>query len=168
MKIKKIIISSLLLVLTLQFNVFAGDNSLRKVSNADPASAKEPIKMEFKDGCKHCHHLSRSAINILKNKYGIKKEAIEKAISEGKTIFDVAKDNKITVDQLKSLIISPKMKAIDEMVVTGELTKENADKMKSKFKEMLDKWDGKIEPKNFKKDNTKNSKDNKSTDSKVQ
>ena len=168
MKNKKIFITSLLLILAFQFSVFAGENSFRTVSKADLPSSRKPANMECKDGCKHYHHLSHSAINILKNKYGMKSEEIEKALSEGKTIFDIAKGKNITEDQLRALIISPKIKAIDEMVVTGEMSKEHADNLKLKLKEGLDKWDGKVEPMKFKNDSTKNRKETKTTNGVVE
>ena len=168
MKINKIIFSSLLLVLALQFKVFAGDNSFIAVSKADLLNSKKPIHMECKDGCKKYHHWGHSAINILKNKYGVKSEEIEKAMLEGKTIFHIAKDKNVTQEDLKALMMSPKIKAIEEMVVTGELSKENADNMKIKLKEGLDKWDGKFEHMKSKKSIKKGTKDNKKSNVEVE
>jgi hypothetical protein len=91
------------------------------------------------------HQFLHSAGFILINNYNVNPEEIKKAQEEGKTIFDVAISKGVSPEQLKSLIMAPRVKALDEMAVTGEMSKEKVEELKRKLKEKLDKWDGKFE-----------------------
>lgn len=139
MKIKRTLLALLLIVLICQCSVFAAGN----VTATFPGINKQNNK-ECKDGCKHSNRFTFAAINILVNKYDVKTADIDKAKAEGKTIFDVAKTKGLTEVQIKELIITPKIKAIDEMILTGELTKEKGELIKTNLKASIDKWDGKI------------------------
>lgn len=91
------------------------------------------------------YHYTRSAILILINKYGIKTDEIMKAKESGKTVFDLAKTKGISEQQLKDLVIAPRLKTIDGMVETGELTKEDGELIKLKMKQHINNWTGKLD-----------------------
>jgi hypothetical protein len=132
-KIIKHLATGLLVMFTLQSTVFATEITVPK-----------------KDGEIHTHklkpalHYGHAASRILENKYGITSADIEKAKKEGKTFFDLAKSKGVSEADFRNAIISPKLKAIDASIATGELTKEKAAEFKSKIKESIISWDGKI------------------------
>jgi polyhydroxyalkanoate synthesis regulator phasin len=133
MKFRKLFIFTLILILALQSKVFA------------QIPSENISKPKCDHQCKHNFHFTHSSIRILKNKYNVKAEEIEKAKAEEKTIFDIAKSKGLTETKLKELIIAPKLKALDEMINTGEMNKENGEALKVKLKEEIKNWNGKIE-----------------------
>lgn len=156
-KIIKLLALSLFLVFALQGTVLASElPSLKK-------GAEKETKVEDK-AFKETRHFSHSASRILENKYGVKSEDIEKAKTSGKTFFDLAKDKGLNETDLKSAIIAPRLKALEEAVNTGELNNEKAEEIKSKTKENIEKWDGKIEDNKEHKEKDKG--DNKCKDNK--
>jgi hypothetical protein len=90
------------------------------------------------------NHYMYSAIAILKNKYGVTDQDLEKAKTEGKTIFDIAKAKGLSEDKLKANIITPRLNLIKEMLATGELTTDNADMLNKRIKSDINSWDGKL------------------------
>jgi hypothetical protein len=156
-KIIKLLALSLFLVFALEGTVFASElPSLKKGSDQD-------TKIESK-AFKETRHFSHSASRILENKYGIKAEDIEKAKTSGKTFFDLAKEKGLNEADLKAAIIAPRLKALEEAVNTGELSNEKAEEIKTKTKENIQEWDGKIE--NFKEHKEKDKDHNKCKDNK--
>jgi polyhydroxyalkanoate synthesis regulator phasin len=133
-KIIKQLSIALFLVSTLQFTAFGTEITVPKV--------EEEIHNQ---ASRWTNHYSHAASKILENKYGISSADIEKAKKEGKTFFDLAKTKGVSPADFKAAIISPKLKAIDASIATGELTKEKASDLKAKLKESISKWDGKIE-----------------------
>jgi polyhydroxyalkanoate synthesis regulator phasin len=133
-KIIKQLAIALFLVSTLQFTTFATEITVPKV--------EDEIHNRIS---RWTNHYSHTASKILENKYGMCSADIEKAKKEGKTFFDLAKTKGVSEADFKAAIISPKLKGIDAAVATGELTKEKASDLKTKLKESISKWDGKIE-----------------------
>ena len=151
-KIIKQLTVALFLVSTLQFLAFGTEITVPKVEDEIHNRTH-----------KWTHHYYHTASKILENKYGISSSDIEKAKKEGKTFFDLAKTKGVSQADFKAAIISPKLKAIDASLATGELTKEKASDLKTKLKESISNWDGKIEePKHrdIPKEETEEQKDN--------
>lgn len=140
----KIVLLTICLSLSIGNIALASGNT--SVIQNEPAVKKDQLKTQDHAKCKRKHnHFLHSSLAILKNKHGLTAEEIDKAKASGKTVYDLAKAKGVSVEDLKVSMLAPKLKAIDEMVGTGELTQEKADAMKNKLKENLDAWDGKIE-----------------------
>lgn len=71
--------------------------------------------------------------DVLKSKFGVTDDEINKAADSGKTLYDVAKDKGVTDEQFKGAVIEERTKAIDQAVKDGTMTKENADLMKERI-----------------------------------
>ena len=71
--------------------------------------------------------------NVLKSKFGVTEDEINKAAQSGKSLYDVAKDKGVTDDQLKGAVLEERTKAIDQAVKDGTITKEQADLMKERM-----------------------------------
>lgn len=141
--IKKAILLSVPLTFMLSTTVFASEVNVNPLCANKSCESKKPGK-QFKKANKD-YHYTRSATLILINKYGIKMDEITKAKESSKTIFDLAKTKGITEQQLKDLVLAPRLKTIDEMVATGELTKEDSEIIKSKIKQNISNWTGKLD-----------------------
>lgn len=119
------------------------------VSNNEPPVTQHSC--DVKNPKKHFNrenkgnHYTRSATLILINKYGVRMDEITKAKESGKTVFDIAQSKGLDKQKLKDLILAPRLKTIDEMVSTGELTKEDGELVKNRMKQHIEKWDGKLE-----------------------
>jgi ribosomal protein S20 len=72
--------------------------------------------------------------SILKNKLNLSDEAITKAISSGKTPYQIAEEKGMSQDQFRSAMIEEKSKAIDTAVSKGTITKDEANQIKAALK----------------------------------
>jgi hypothetical protein len=77
-------------------------------------------------------------------KLGITKQELEDGVKAGKTLFDIAKEKGHSESEVRNIMIEEKNKYIDSEVQKGTLTKEKADEIKTKFKERMQKWDGRL------------------------
>jgi hypothetical protein len=136
-KIVKHLTTGLLLTFTLQGTVLATELTPNTPSpQKDTEIHIQKLKPTF--------HYVHAASKILENKYGVTAADIEKAEKDGKTFFDLAKSKGLSDADFRNAIISPKLKAIEDAIATGELTKEKAEQRKTEAKENIQKWDGKI------------------------
>lgn len=78
------------------------------------------------------------------DKLGISKEDFDKGLKEGRSLFDIAKEKGHSEEEVKKLIIEQKTNYIDSEVQKGDLSKEKGEEMKSKFKDRIEKWDGRF------------------------
>ncbi|TDT51070.1 hypothetical protein [Fonticella tunisiensis] len=78
---------------------------------------------------------------------GLTEKDIADAKKSGKTLFDLAKEKKgFSPEQVKSIIIKSKTEAINKMVSEGKLTKEEGERIISKIKKDIEKWNGSLNP----------------------
>jgi polyhydroxyalkanoate synthesis regulator phasin len=140
--IKKSILFSVPIILMLGTTTMATEIKASPSKN-HTCEVKNPEKKFNKEN--KGFHYTRSATLILINKYGIRMDEVTKAKEGGKTVFDLAKSKGVTEQQLKDLILAPRLKIIDEMVMTGELTKEDAENVKGRMKQNINNWNGKLD-----------------------
>lgn len=154
---KGLIKKAVLLAIPLTFMLSTTALAFEEVKGTPPMNhsceTKNPKKQINKEN--KGKHYTRSATLILMNKYGVKPDEITKAKESGKTVFDLAKIKGVEEQQLRDLILAPRLKTIDEMVLTGELTKEEGEMVKSKMKQHISNWDGKLNNYNPEKDKFK-------------
>ncbi|WP_138204615.1 hypothetical protein [Haloimpatiens lingqiaonensis] len=89
--------------------------------------------------------------SVIKDKLKVSDEEINKALAEGKTLKDFAKEKGLSEEDLKKALVDSKSKAIDESVAKGTLTKEEGEKIKTRIKEnskncTLDNRNGRKDP----------------------
>ncbi|BAH08263.1 hypothetical protein [Clostridium kluyveri] len=82
--------------------------------------------------------------SVLKNKLGITDKEINDGLSSGKTMYDLAKDKGMTIDEFKKALIEEKSKAIDEAVSNGTITKGQVDSLKENIKNNINNCSGNI------------------------
>lgn len=80
----------------------------------------------------------------LVNKLGLTKNDIENARSNGKTLFDLAKEKGYTPDQVRKMAIEIKTDTINKAVTDGKISKEQGDTALKNMSEKISKWDGSI------------------------
>lgn len=117
-------------ILTTSVAVFAG------VENKDPIKMLEQRKANVRQ------ELSEGKIT--------KEEADNKIARIDKKIKDIQEFNKLPLKEKKEKLINSFTARVDKKVQEGELTRDNADKMISKFKAKVEKWDGNGYPFHFK------------------
>lgn len=117
-------------VLTTSVAVFAG------VENKDPVKMLEQRKANVRQ------ELSEGKIT--------KEEADRKIARIEQKIKDIQEFNKLPLKEKKEKLINSFTARVDKKVQEGELTRDNADKMISKFKAKVEKWDGNGYPFHFK------------------
>lgn len=71
---------------------------------------------------------------LLKNK-GVSDEDINAALDSGKSLHDLLNDKGVTDEEIKNFMAEEKSKSIDQAVVDGKITKEQAETMKTNIKE---------------------------------
>ncbi|AGY75180.1 DUF2680 domain-containing protein [Clostridium autoethanogenum] len=72
--------------------------------------------------------------SVLKDKLGMTDKEITDGLNSGKTMYDLAKDKGMTIDEFKAALIKEKSKSIDEAVSKGTITKEQGDSLKENIK----------------------------------
>lgn len=73
--------------------------------------------------------------SVIKDNLKVSDEEINKALDEGKTLVDFAKEKGLSEENLKKALVDSKSKAIDESVAKGDLTKEEGENIKNRIKE---------------------------------
>lgn len=71
--------------------------------------------------------------NILEDKLGITDADIEDARNEGKSLYELAIEEGITQEELKDSMIEARINAIDEAILNGIITEEEADILKERL-----------------------------------
>ena len=69
--------------------------------------------------------------NILKSKLGLSDADITNAANTGKTPYELATEKGMTQDQLKTLLLEERTKAIDAAITKGTITKEEGETLKA-------------------------------------
>ncbi|MBV7275899.1 hypothetical protein I6U48_23680 [Clostridium sp. PL3] len=80
--------------------------------------------------------------SILKNKLGMTDKEITDGLNSGKTMYDLAKEKGMTVDQFKTALLEERNKAVDQAVADGKITKEEGDSIKATLKSNLENCTG--------------------------
>jgi ribosomal protein S20 len=83
-----------------------------------------------------------SMISVLKNKLGLTDTDINNARSSGKTLYELAEEKGLTAEQLKTALYDERVKAIDDAVNKGTITKEQGDTLKENLKSNIDNCTG--------------------------
>ena len=76
--------------------------------------------------------------SVLKNKLGITDDEITDGLNSGKTMYDLAKEKEMTVDQFKTALLEERNKAVDKAVADGHITSEEGDSLKETLKNNID------------------------------
>lgn len=82
--------------------------------------------------------------SVLKNKLGITDKEINDGLNSGKTMYELAKDKGMTIDEFRTALIEEKSKSIDEAVSKATITKEQGDSLKEKIKNNISNCNGNI------------------------
>lgn len=72
--------------------------------------------------------------SVLKDKFGVTQDEINKAEESGKSLHDIANEKGITDDQLKAAVAEEKIKSIDQAVKDGTISESRAENMKERIK----------------------------------
>lgn len=84
------------------------------------------------------------ASSVLKNKLGMTDKEITDGLNSGKTIYGLAKDKGMTIDEFRKALIEEKSKYIDEAVSKGTITKEQGVSLKENIKNNISNCSGNI------------------------
>ena len=76
--------------------------------------------------------------SVLNNKLGMTDDEITDGLNSGKTIYDLAKEKGMTIDQFKTALLEEKTKAVDKAVADGNITSEEGDSLKETLKNNVD------------------------------
>lgn len=68
----------------------------------------------------------------LAEKLGISVEDLEARIADGQTVYQIALEKGLSVDEFRTLMIDARSTALDNMVADGVITREQADWMKTR------------------------------------
>jgi hypothetical protein len=77
-------------------------------------------------------------VSVLKNKLGLTDKNITDGLNSGKTLYDLAKDKGMTLEQYKDAVYEEKAKAIDAAVSKGTITKQQGEDLKAALKSNID------------------------------
>jgi hypothetical protein len=80
--------------------------------------------------------------SILKNKLGMTDKEISEGLNSGKTMYDLAKEKGMTVDQFKIALLEERNKAVDKAVIDGRISKAEGDAIKATLKNNLESCTG--------------------------
>lgn len=70
--------------------------------------------------------------SILKDKLGMTDKEITDALNSGSSMYELAEDKGMTIEEFRTEVIEEKTKTIDESVSKGTITKEQGDLLKEK------------------------------------
>ena len=82
--------------------------------------------------------------SVLKDKLGMTDKEITDGLNSGKTMYDLAKDKGMTIDEFKTALVEEKSKSIDEAVSKGTITKAQGDSLKENIKNNINSCNGNI------------------------
>jgi len=75
---------------------------------------------------------------LLKEKFNVSQQEIDKARADGKRLVDILKEKGITYDQYKTVVLQAKYELIDKAVAESKITEDKAKVMKEKIKARMD------------------------------
>ena len=76
--------------------------------------------------------------SVLKDKLGMTDEEITTGLNSGKTMYTLAEEKGMTVDQFKAALLEERNKAVDKAVADGTITNEDGANLKETLKNNLD------------------------------
>ena len=79
---------------------------------------------------------------VLKNKLGLSEEEIATALSEGKSLHNLAIEKGLTEETFRAALLEEKSNAIDTAVSEGKITSEEAASIKEKLKDNIENCTG--------------------------
>ncbi|WP_373897875.1 hypothetical protein ACER0A_010420 [Haloimpatiens sp. FM7315] len=137
MKGKKIILSlTMCTLIALGTTVYASSN-VANSGNASNSNNKSKVTSNYNGvglkratGIRGYDYIS----SIIKEKFNLTDEDINKSLSEGKTLKGIANEKGLSDEELKNSLITSKTKAIDEAVSKGTITKEEGETIKNNIK----------------------------------
>lgn len=80
--------------------------------------------------------------SVLKNKLGMTDKEITDGLNSGKTMYDLAKDKGMSIDQFRKALIEEKSKSVDSAVEKGSITKEQGESLKTNINTNINNCDG--------------------------
>ncbi|HEY5525288.1 MAG TPA: hypothetical protein VIK26_08140 [Clostridium sp.] len=80
--------------------------------------------------------------SVLKDNLGMTDEEITAGINSGKTMYALAEEKGMTVDQFKAALLEERNKAVDKAVADGTITNEEGANLKETLKNNLDNCTG--------------------------
>lgn len=151
MKIKKILVLTISSFLMLSSVAFASPVSHSStIENAiSVTSITNKMTPDGKQKYCHKHRHKMGMITTLKDKFKISEAQFESARTSGKSIFELAKANGYTEEQVRSGLLAEKYKHLDEAVSKGKMDKAKSEAIKAKMKIKMASWDGKVRDKNI-------------------
>lgn len=81
-------------------------------------------------------------VSVLKDKLKLTDKEINDAINSGKTPYNLAIEKGLTADEFKNAMLDQKIKAIDDAVSKGSITKEEGERIKNTIKTNIQNCDG--------------------------
>ncbi len=131
------------LITALALTMFIGVGSAAYAAS-NTSSSTEVNTANQKVGLKRITNLRGYdyANSVLKNKFGVTDEEITKAKEEGKSMYQIAKDKGIDMNQYKAALIEEKSKAVDEAVKSGKITADEGTALKEKIKNNINSCTG--------------------------
>jgi len=76
--------------------------------------------------------------SVLKDNLGMTDEEITRGLNSGKTMYTLAEEKGMTVDQFKAALLDERNKAVDKAVTDGTITNEEGVNLKETLKNNLD------------------------------
>ena len=76
--------------------------------------------------------------SVLKDKLGMTDEEITAGLNSGKTMYTLAEEKGMTIDQFKAALLEERNKAVDKAVSDGSITNDEGVKLKETLKNNLD------------------------------
>lgn len=137
-KISAVMCIVIILIFGIASNVYALQPNNSENKNY---SKSEKCKKNHND---KYHKLSKT---LLLQSLGLKENEVKAARKSGKSIVDLAKEKGKTLEEIKAAMIDAKIKAIDQAVKDGKLTKEEGEKKAARIREKITNWDGSVKHK---------------------
>lgn len=82
--------------------------------------------------------------SVLKNKLKLTDKEITDGLNSGKTMYELAKDKGMTIEQFRAALIEEKSKTIDAVVSKGTISKEQGDTLKENIKNNISSCTGNV------------------------
>lgn len=133
MKTKKLIIS-LAMMLTMGLGVTA----YAATSTESTTGTHQRAGMMMVTGMRGSDYVE----SVLKDKLGMTDEEITAGLNSGKTMYALAEEKGMTIDQFKAALLDERNKAVDKAVTDGTITNEEGTSIKETLKNNLDNCTG--------------------------
>lgn len=122
MKSKKLIIA---LTMTIAMSL-----CITAYASTDSATTNQRARLEKVTGMRGYDYVE----SVLKDKLGMTDDEITDWLDSGKTMYDLAQEKGMTVDQFKSALLEERTKAVDKAVADGTITNEEGASLKETLK----------------------------------